>query len=99
MPFVPVTPQVAVPELRIDGTSGRALLDDNRKAAYAIHKARDALMLTAPHGRDYQHNVAHYHKARAEHSARLSALTHILAELDLIAFAINNQLNEQSFLS
>lgn len=99
MPFVPVTPQVAVPELRIDGTSGRALLDDNRKAHAAVYAARDALMLTAPHGRDYQHDVSKFHKARAEHSARLAALSHILIELDLIAFAINNQLNEQSFLS
>lgn len=94
MNIVKHNPQVAVPTLNINGTDGNDLLSDNRAAAKAINDAFALLLKTAPHGRDYQGRQDEFHKARAEHSARLSALTHIIAELDMIAFSIRHQLDQ-----
>ena len=86
-------PQVAVPKINLNGTNAEELFQDTQDAARLVNEAREAVRKIAPHGRDYIGQPDQFYKARSEWSARLSALDHIIAELELISFGIHQQMD------
>jgi len=80
------------PLIHTNGTSREALLDGYTTAAAKVREALDALVATAPNGRDYYpRGVEALGRAIAEHDVRVQRLTAVLADLDALALAVADQ--------
>ncbi len=81
----PEIPTLQLPQVNINGSSARSLLEDNREAWRALETAREALQKAMPNGRDYQTaEPGAYQAAREQHLARIAAVVKIQEELDVI---------------
>lgn len=75
---------ISKPQVHLNGTSGRTLMNDYREVAETLHKAIDALAATTPHMRDYYVQVdgdAKFHLAREEHQRRLQKLQDVIDDM------------------
>jgi hypothetical protein len=84
---------LAIPTVHMNGTSKAELVEQLREAARAIRTAKDALAMSAPHGRDYytQSDPSAIGKATREYAARQLKLAEVYSELEEIAIAVQNQ--------
>lgn len=74
-----------VPMVHLNGTSKESLMDALERAHNALYKACDALIDTAPNGRDYYPMPAgSLAKAQAQHRSRLDRLQSVVAEIATI---------------
>lgn len=87
-----LTAAPAAPTVHLNGTSWGELYDALDAAMAALRDAEDALMKTAPNGRDYyvQGSEA-LGKAHVEHRARVEKLVGVRAEVELIAERVSAQ--------
>jgi len=84
---------VSIPTLHLNGSSGDTLLDNAHDAVRDLDVLIDGLRMHPPHARDfYVQGEGAYRSARAEHEARIAALTAILAEYREIKSGIRRQL-------
>lgn len=82
------------PTVNLNGTSKRALLEQQANALVAVNDAIDVLHEAYPNGRDYTPQgspeaLADLHQAISEHSDRILRLSNIAAELEQIALHIS----------
>lgn len=82
------------PQLNINGTNGKVLLDEHIEAMTAVQEAISAVQKITCHGRDYQTiaNPQAASDAFREHLARIAALDKVAKELAAIASNIADQL-------
>ena len=81
-----------VPTIHLNGTSREALLEQVCNAGHAARILADALSEMAPNGRDYYPQGDHaYPQARAEHDARLNALTAVQQDLEAMYLEIETR--------
>ena len=81
------------PRVHLNGTSGEALLDENRKARDAVAVAFALLAHGGPNARDYYViGTDAFRQARDEHRDRLRQLRIVLDELDDVGMQIADQL-------
>lgn len=96
---VPV-PNMKIPTVHLNGTSGAVLLKSVRDQATAVRAAIDALCAGSPHGRDYYTQDAFsgtaFETARKQHDARIEALRGIYSELLTISMGIADQLDART---
>lgn len=80
------------PMVHLNGTSQQSLLDAYKDAATAVSRAMDALVATAPNGRDYYplgDNALR--EALVEHRARMLKLAEVKDELAAIFRAVKQR--------
>lgn len=78
------------PTVHMNGTSREDLLDGYLKAYWAIRNAREVVILSGPHGRDYYPQGDHaINRATQEHVSRVRRLEDIQLELSELANAVS----------
>lgn len=71
-----------VPTVHLNGTGAQQLCEQYHEMCDALNDAIDTLCKNAPHGRDYYpQGDSAFAEARAEHDARIKALTEMRNEL------------------
>ena len=81
-----------VPTIHMNGTSKKALAEQNERARNALRLAIEALAAADPNGRDYDpQGPGAIAIAIGQHGDRLQGLTDVLKELHEIAEAIDAQ--------
>ena len=81
-----------IPTIHLNGTSATWLLEELADASTALGTAIDALRQVTVHGRDYYPQGDHaYPQARAEHDARLNALTAVQQDLQAMYLEIETR--------
>lgn len=87
-----IHPEIVMPVLNLNGTSKHALLELQLEALSALHKARSAMAMAAPHGRDYQTAPeGTWLAAVRQHRARMELVMKLENEITAIAEAISDQ--------
>lgn len=82
---------IALPQVNLNGTSKKELLEQQVTALHAINAAIDALCAASPNGRDYQTlPKGAVQLALSEHQARLKLLHTVQDELQTIALHISD---------
>jgi len=86
------TDELVVPEVHMNGTGKRALVDQVMNAVHAASKLLDALAGMSPHGRDYYvlgDDV--FLKAREQHDQRVIKVNSVFEELQALVLKIDEQ--------
>lgn len=93
-----MTETLSIPTVHLNGTSGNALLDQLMTAINALHDAREALAMAAPHGRDYyvQPDTSGFDRAQEEHRARLRQIEGVIHELGTLAEGVSDQIVDRN---
>ena len=81
---------VVIPLVNLNGTSREQLLSDLIDASVALGDAAEAIVRTAPHGRDYQLSGG-YKGASDAHEARLAAVREVRHQIELIIEGVEDQ--------
>lgn len=85
------------PTIHLNGTSADALLDQYQTAAGALRQAIETLIDAYPNARDYYpQGAAAFHEAALEHSERVLALSRVVAELDLLAEHVQDDIDQKA---
>jgi acyl-CoA reductase-like NAD-dependent aldehyde dehydrogenase len=73
--------------VNLNGTSRQDLILQNHEAAKALREAKEVVLQTAPHGRDYQLNRSpnDYTKDREEFAERITLINTMIAYYEAIA--------------
>jgi hypothetical protein len=86
---IPTTKKLMVPTVHLNGTSKMSLLEGYETAYNAVKLAIDALVDTAPHGRDYYVEADDaYSKARDQYLDRLRKLEEVQRDLEELYRAV-----------
>ncbi len=86
---------VQAPTVHLNGTTKDDLLDAIEDAFHAVSEALDKMRKTCPNGRDYQTRGAlPFEVALAQHQHRLLRVASVMDELEAIATAIHEGVDE-----
>jgi hypothetical protein len=88
-----------LPQLSINGTSARELLDLRKAALRALDDAGKALSAMSPNGRDYIGDPAAYEAARTQHEGWQEAIFHVWSELNEQTMALYDLASDRGVLS
>ncbi len=84
------------PLIHLNGTNGDDLLADQCDIARALREALEVMANNGPNGRDYYPLGADaWETARREHTARLSAIKAVLADVERMAEYLASDPSEQ----
>jgi hypothetical protein len=85
--------KVVGPNVNLNGTRGKDLMDQILDAGHAVRKAMDVLSEAAPNGRDYlPQGAGEYPIAAKQHADRLARIKSVYDELQDVAELIADQL-------
>lgn len=75
------------PAININGTSAQGLYNAYLHALQTLQHARDAMLLTVPHGRDYQtvNSIVNFKQAQDEHLAATQNIDFLISRYTHLA--------------
>jgi hypothetical protein len=76
---------LVTPQISINGTNPRNLVEDYSRARSALMEAVRALQEASPNGRDYQRDPTEFEAARRQHADRIKRLESVRHELEELA--------------
>jgi hypothetical protein len=83
-------PALVMPQISLNGTRPRDLVDQQLAVVGALRLVQDAMSAATPHGRDYQYaSLAQYEAARHAWTARQHAIIELRREIEKHAEAID----------
>jgi hypothetical protein len=83
-------PRLMLPQISLNGTSKRELVDQQLAVAGALRLVLEAMSAAAPNGRDYQHRPGEYSASRAAWVARQAAIVELRRDIEKYAADIDD---------